>query len=32
MLRYNHIACIVCYAVGQEMQADGEAVTAVGRH
>jgi len=32
ILRYTHIICIVCSAVGQEMQAGGEAVTVVGRH
>jgi len=32
MLRYTPIACIVCSAVGREMQAAGEVVTAVGRH
>jgi hypothetical protein len=32
MLRYTYIGSIVCSAVGQEIQAGGEAVTAVGRH
>ena len=31
LLCYTYIDCIVCSAVGQEIQAGGEAVTAVGR-